>query len=125
MSFSAPVIPTLVSPPLQTSASPALVFGPSGTATTTATTTVTASSSSSATATSVVVPAVSASSTQSTPRLAVTMKSTPPPETPAAASINTEMRDLTGYSALSKDLKHHVSASSYEEAESIAEMQVG
>jgi len=55
--------------------------------------------------------------------LAVTMKSTPPPETPAAASINAEMRDLTGYSALSKDLKHHVSASSYEEAESIAEMQ--
>merc|ERR1719334_2381595 len=51
------------------------------------------------------------------------MKSTPPPETPAMASINAEMRDLTGYSALSKDLKHHVSASSYEEAESIAEMQ--
>merc|ERR1719289_664819 len=70
------------------------------------------------------------------------MKSTPPPETSASATKNVEMRDLTGFSGQTTDLrysgqtvdmtassgsrlnlKHQVTAPSYEEAESLEEMQ--
>ena len=149
MSYSAPVIPSLFSPPLPSSSQPGSVISAGSTSTSghPASLTSAAVAPQLSTAAYASASGLPLSNAPSTPRF-TTMKSTPPPETPSSAMRNIEMRDLTGYSGQTASdlapgffgqavdltnvsagsgliLKHPSAApSSYEEAESMEEMQV-